>query len=205
MSGDERRRHKNVGNKNAVKLGMYSKKLWSRRGEVRELAVLFWERRCVGRRWQMDILASPVVNDLANDGGRSWEDLRDGLIKSSRENFEVTMLKSFSESMSQLCLEIATRMLKLAKVEECRELRGSLDAVVVMMRDNFMPLVDKVYFEAANDDYRTRPYGLAGIERVQKLQAQIDGRIAKVMQRLVALKEAKRMGTLQQIAAPGKR
>ena len=98
MDAEFRAEHRTskVGNVNAKKHGLYSRKLLEQSGpwagdpeykkilkglreefqpkseterqEVRELAQLYWQRRCVNRRWNLDILASPVVQDLTVGG-----------------------------------------------------------------------------------------------------------------------------------------
>jgi len=140
-----------------MKHGLYSKKVWKLRGpwsgdpefkklykeireefepdgqaireEVRELAVLYYQRRCIHRRWQEDILSSPVAQDLAKGGERSWEEFRDQLMKSSKEGFEAGMLNQLSRSMSEQLLDATKKMIRMGDVEGVAELRGSIEAL----------------------------------------------------------------------------
>ncbi len=102
--------------------------------------------------------------------------------------------------MSEAIVEISQDVLRMKNGNDRNQLNGSLQALVVMLRDNFLPLVRQVYLGTPlDDDYERRPYGLVGIEHIQKLQALIDNRIAKVLQRLCALQAMRGSSSPRQI------
>jgi hypothetical protein len=78
------------------------------------------------------------------------------------------------------------------KGEEAKELVALLSAAIELAKQSFLPLLEQVRQLPDAEGAFDKNYLPENLEKIVRLEAMIDGRISKVLARLVALKEFKR-------------
>jgi hypothetical protein len=160
---------------------------------VLDLALLHWQKQTVWRMRPTAVLSDPFLHDIMQTERKSWPSIRKRLRKAAKDH---RTLKGVAEANNaELLSQVQGLQKKLAKAsgaEEVKLLEGKLDALHRTMSEHAVPLLQALAqapnAEQAFDDAN----GPESLERILRLEAIVDARIAKVLARLVGLKEFKR-------------
>jgi hypothetical protein len=164
------------------------------------------------RSTQIVFRSDPLAAEVEQDGATSWREIAALMQKhaTDQEAFEQD-IKSASQALATAWHTVCDSLTALDK--DSRE----INETVKQMYMDYMPLYKKLLerLKQKNPDvnhpkaYIDRPRTLAEqayypeyLEKLMKLEASIDSRIDKLLQRLVTLKEYKRLNETKTIEAP---
>jgi hypothetical protein len=160
---------------------------------VLDLATLHWQKRTLWRLRQSAILKDRFTEDIVRTKKKSWAGIRKALRERAAD--ERTMVGSLESTMSKL----ASRMQRVQeKIEassdrdQLKNLETNLSALTSAMAEQVLPLVQAVRAVPNPEQSFDMAYAPESLEKLYHLESILDARIAKVLSRLVGLKEFKR-------------
>jgi hypothetical protein len=161
--------------------------------EVLNLAFQHWHRRTIWRMWQASILKNPFAVDIKDTKRKSWSGIRKRLRASARK--EGTMLGAIESTNSSMISELRRYQKELAATsdkDEIKCLQEKMGVCIEMLNQHVAPLLVKLIQGPSAEKFFDKVYEPESLEKIMRLDAEIDTRISKCLGRLVVLKEFKR-------------
>jgi hypothetical protein len=218
MTNDTSDGTKKLGNQNALLHGLYAKDVllpWESKEDfmrlhadlkaefapdgraeeeaVLDLTFLHWHKRTIYRLWQSTMLSDPFTEDIRQTKSESWFDIRKGLRAAATS--KRTLRGTIENSLSSLFDGLETVGEKLATTSDAEELKviyAQTEVITKLVTERFMPLVKTMEQTPDAEHALERAYAPESLEKIMRLDGMFDTRIAKVLARLVGLKEFKR-------------
>jgi hypothetical protein len=160
---------------------------------VLDLANLHWLKHTLWRMRQVAVLKDPFTEDILQTERKSWSGIR-GRLRSAAKD-ERTLFGAVEAQHAKLMaqierfhkqLETTSDMQKVKLIEE------KISALVRAVSDHVLPLLEKLRKGPNPEQTFDMVYAVESLEKIIRLEAAVDARIAKVLARLVGLKEFKR-------------
>jgi hypothetical protein len=208
----------NNGSRNALVHGVFSKDLllpWDDRDEfeklhadlkaefsprgraeeeaVLDLAVLHWRKQTVWRMWQTAVLKDPFTIDILQTNGNSWSKVRKALRTAAED--QRTLLGMADAKHANMLSQIGRLQKEMDTASDAQEVKlieGKINALLQAISQHVIPLVQALRQGPNAEQALDKAYAVESIDKIVRLEAAIDARIAKVLARLVGLKEFKR-------------
>jgi hypothetical protein len=169
---------------------------------VLDLTFLHWHKHTVYRMWQTSVLKDPFTQDILETKRKSWSGIRNRLRSAARS--ERTLLGVADAERAKLLSQIE-RLRKdmdaASDQQEVQLIEQKIDALLGTMHKHVLPLVQALQQGPNAEQTFDSAYASESIEKIVRLEAALDARIAKVLARLVGLKEFKRTPAAGTIAA----
>ena len=160
---------------------------------VLDLAVAHWNKQTLWRMRQSAVLKDPFTWDIEQTKRKSWHGIRKGLRGKARS--EGSLLGIGEAALSNLRSEMERVQRKLEKSsdrEEIKRLEHKMGACLRLITDHVTPFL-LLATQAPNAEKAfDNAYAPESMEKMVRLEAALDARIAKILARLVGLKEFKR-------------
>jgi hypothetical protein len=161
---------------------------------VLALAQLYWQEQTLWRLRTATVVRDRFTDEIVATERRSWSGIRAGLREKARE--EGSLVNTIEASVASAVTKVQRLGKKMAKGEtkgeEAKELVALLSAAIELAKQSFLPLLEQVRQLPDAEGAFDKNYLPENLEKIVRLEAMIDGRISKVLARLVALKEFKR-------------
>jgi hypothetical protein len=142
--------------------------------------------------------ADPFVSDLVKAGQKSWAGIRNHLKSTAQDERMMSELRNqlFLEQTAEAAETIA-ELIETGKVADSatktsETRKRDANAVRIMLKDFTIPLIETFEDRPKAEDSLRRAYSPEYLEPIIRLEAMIDTRIDKALQRLANLKEYKR-------------
>ncbi len=160
---------------------------------VLDLALLHWNKQTVWRMRPTAVLRDPFTEDILQTERKSWVGIRKGLRAAARDErtLQGMAAANFAELQSQL-QRLQRKISKSSDKEEIKVLDQQMGICVRIMNDYTVPLMQKLMQAPNPQQAFEKAYVPESLEKIVCLEAALDARIARVMARLVGLKEFKR-------------
>jgi len=160
---------------------------------VFDLAQAFWSRRTVLRMRQAAVMSDPFTAEVLHKDCNSWADLRKKYREnaSARASFQEAAMSTVSDlrrEMTRSVKEIA----EAAGAEQISDARARMEACVGIVNDSLGPWILSLSKFPTFDKSFDNAYVPETLEKLVRLETALDARIAKILARLVGLKEFKR-------------
>lgn len=160
---------------------------------VLDLAFLHWRKNSVWRLWQTAVLNDPFTQDIVETGRTSWSGIRKRLRSAAKS--ERTLFGQIDAQSARILSQMTKLQKQLEETSDSQEIRVIEDKIAALVRalhQHVLPFLQKLQagpnaeqsFDSANAPER--------VQRLVQLEAALDARMAKVLARLVGLKEFKR-------------
>jgi hypothetical protein len=160
---------------------------------VLDLAVLHWRKHTVWRLWQSEVVKDPFTSDIVQTKGKSWSKIRKQLrteAEGHRTLLGVAEAKH-AEMLSQIG-RLQKKMEAASDVQEVKVVEGKIEALLNAVNNHITPLMNSLKQAPNAEQAFDKAYAPESIEYLIRIEAALDARIAKVLARLVGLKEFKR-------------
>jgi hypothetical protein len=209
---------KQSGGRNALVHGLYSKDVllpwdsrkdfeklhqdlqaeFSPRGRAEEeavldLALLHWQKRTLLRMRQVAVLKDPFTQDIVNTDCKSWSQIRKRLRSAANE--QRTLLGTVETENAKMASQVRRLQKEMEAASDPQELKlveEKLNALHRILGEHVLPLVQALRQGPNAEQAFDAAYAAESVEKIMRLEAALDARIAKVLARLVGLKEFKR-------------
>jgi hypothetical protein len=160
---------------------------------VLDLAVLHWQKRTVWRMRQAAVLKDPFTNDILQTGRKSWSGIRKRLRSAAHDHR--TLLGTVEAGQVRMASQVKRLQKELEKAsdgEAVKVIEQKLEALYRTIAEHVLPLVQKLMQMPGAEQAFDAAYAAESMEKMLRLEVALDARIAKVLARLVGLKEFKR-------------
>ena len=160
---------------------------------VLDLAILHWRKQTVWRMWQTAVLKDPFTLDIVETNGKSWSKIRNRL-RTAAEGHR-TLLGTAEAKHAEMLSQIGRLQKKIDAASDTQQVKlieAKIEALLRTITDHVLPLLQSLKQAPNAEQAFDRAYAAEGIENILRLEVAIDARIAKVLARLVGLKEFKR-------------
>jgi len=201
---------KKKGNRNALVHGLYSKDIllpWDSKDEfeklhqdlrkefspcgraeeecVLDLAYAHHLKHTLWRMRQSAVLQDPFTKDILDTGCKTWRGMRREMRAKARSDDTLINLARDAVSI------VRTQMLEL-QPETITKLGDQMDVCLRTLEERIVPLLQVAMQMPDAEKTFDRFYAPENLEKIIRLEAMNDARIAKLLSRLVGLKEFKR-------------
>jgi hypothetical protein len=160
---------------------------------ILDLAYLYWRKQSLWRLWHTTILKDPFINDILETNRKSWSGIRKRLRAAAYGHR--TLLGELEAKHANMVSRLGSLIKSMDTATDSQEIKLNQDkmrAFLAVINEHVVPLIQTLMhlpnaeqsFDAANAAKK--------LEELLRLENMIDARIAKVLARLVALKEFKR-------------
>jgi hypothetical protein len=160
---------------------------------VLDLAVLHHQKHTLWRMRLTAVLRDPYTNDILETKAKSWRGIRKRLRAAAKD---MRTLQGMTEAgISELQSQIQRMERKLEKASDREEVKILEDKIAASRRlfaEQGVSLVQTLNAGPNAEQAFDKAYVPECMENLIRLEAAVDARIAKVLGRLVALKEFKR-------------
>ena len=160
---------------------------------VLDLALLHWHKHTLWRLRQSELLKDPFMHDIVQTHKKSWTAIRKQLREISRN--ERTMIGTLEGNLQKLAAQMQRLQQKMetsTEREELATLQANMQALTDVMGTHAIPLLQQVKGGPDPESSFEQAYAPQCLEKIYQLEAILDARIAKVLSRLVGIKEFKR-------------
>jgi hypothetical protein len=161
---------------------------------VLDLAMLHWQKHTLWRVRQVAVLKDPFTKDILETDRKSWSGIRKSLRSAAKA--ERTLVGALEAGTAQQLLaqvrKLGSQMAATSDTEEIKRVEENLIAVLRALNDHALPMLERLRQAPNAEQAFDKAYAVDSLERVIRLEAAVDARIAKVLTRLVGLKEFKR-------------
>jgi len=160
---------------------------------VFELAMLHWQKRTLWRMRQTAVLKDPFTCDILETGRKSWSGIRKRLRAAARG--DRTLLGAVEAEHTKLFAQMHRLREDLEAASDQQEIKlmeQKIDALMRAINEHVLPLVQKLHQGPNAEKAFDSTYAADSLEKLSRLEAANDARMAKVLARLVGLKEFKR-------------
>jgi hypothetical protein len=160
---------------------------------VLDLAFLYWNKQTVWRMRQTAVLKDPFTFDILQTERKSWSGIRKQLRAAANGVRTVQGMADVNFSKLQSAVErLEKKIEKSTDKDEIKLHEEKLSACLRMISEHAAPLVTALMQGPNAEQAFDKAYAPESMEKLVRLEAAIDARIAKVLARLVGLKEFKR-------------
>jgi hypothetical protein len=160
---------------------------------VLDLAVLHWQKHPLWRMQQAAVLKDPFTKDILETRCKSWPGIRKRLRSAAHD--QRTLLGRVEAQHAKMASQVRRLQKELEKAsdeEAIKVTEQKLDALHRAIANHVLPLLQKLAHGPGAEQAFDAAYATESMEKMLHLQASLDARIAKVLVRLVGLKEFKR-------------
>jgi hypothetical protein len=160
---------------------------------VLDLALLHWHKQTVWRMWQTAVLNEPFTEDIVRTERKSWSGIRKRLRSEAKANRTLLAIADAEEAklLSQLS-RLRKEIESASDEQEVKLIEAKIDSLMRTVHEHVVPLVQALAQGPNAEQAFDRAYAVENLEKIVRLEAALDARIAKVLSRLVGLKEFKR-------------
>jgi hypothetical protein len=197
------------------------KEEWSPRGRQEEETVLAlarwnWIKYRLMRAQRMSFRKDPFVADLEKSGAKTWSEVENFVEQKATKEIDIMSemkntlkgLQDVSESASSLMRATVATANHADSVEIFRQVQGLEDMFCKFNNLGYEKVREKIPSTGRNlpNPIVDQAYHPEYLEKLIRLEASVDTRIDKLLQRLVSLKEYKRLAreSTKTIAPPEK-
>lgn len=160
---------------------------------VLDLASLHWQKHTLWRLRHVAVLKDPFTQDILQTDRKSWSGIRKRLRSAARS--ERTMLGALQAENAKLLGKIKRFHKEIdatTNTQDVKLIEDKMNALLRVVSDHVFPLLERVRQGPNAEQAFDSVYAAESLEKVIRLEAALDARIAKVLARLVGLKEFKR-------------
>jgi len=160
---------------------------------VLDLASLHWQKHTLWRMRQAAVLKDPFTADILQTERKSWSGIRKCLRSAARD--ERKLLGAVEAQNAKLIAQLKRLQKQLDATSDTQEVKlieEKMSALVRAVSDHVLPLLLRLRQGPNAEQAFDNAYAAESLEKVVRLEAALDARIAKVLARLVGLKEFKR-------------
>jgi hypothetical protein len=160
---------------------------------VLDLAVLHWRKQTVWRMWQTAVLKDPFTLDIQQTNAKSWSKIRNRLRSAAYD--QRTLLGMADEKHAKLLAQIEQLRKKMDAASDTQEvelIERKINGLFQVIKEHVIPLTLSLKRGPNAEESFDKTYAAESIEKIVRVEAALDARIAKVLARLVGLKEFKR-------------
>jgi hypothetical protein len=163
------------------------------RETVLDLTHAFWLKRTIWRMRQAAVMADPFTAEVLSTDCKSWQEMRKELREqaSTARSFQDLAMDTFSELRSQV-RRLLEQIKEAKDPEEVKNAENAMAAWLRLMSDRVAPSLLLVSKFPTGEKSFNNAYVPESLEKLVRLEAAQDARIAKILVRLVGLKEFKR-------------
>ena len=160
---------------------------------VLDLAVAHWNKHTLWRMRQSAVLKDPFTWDIVQTGCKSWQGVRKQLRAMARSGGSLQGIGEAALSNLRSEMERVQRKIEQSSDrEEIKRLEHKMGACLRLLTDH-VTLFLLLATQAPNAEKAfDNAYAPESMEKLIRLEAALDARIAKILARLVGLKEFKR-------------
>jgi hypothetical protein len=143
---------------------------------------------------QIAILKDPFTADIVETDRKSWSGIRKSLrsAASDRRTLFGTLETGTAGQLLTQITRLREEMIAASEIQEIKRVEEKFAALLRTLNDHVFPLLEKVRQAPNAEQAFDNAYAAGGLEKIVRLEAALDARIAKVLARLVGLKEFKR-------------
>jgi hypothetical protein len=170
---------------------------------VLDLAVLHWQKHTLWRMRKVAVLKDPFAKDILETRRKSWSGIRKCLRSAANE--ERTLLgnvEAINAKMVSQVRRLQKEMDAASDPQEVKLIEERLNALHRTIANHAQPLLQKLIQVPGAEQAFDAAYAAESMEKIVRLEAALDARIAKVLARLVGLKEFKRTPAAGAVALP---
>jgi len=160
---------------------------------VLDLATLHWQKHTLWRMRKTAVLQDPFTVDIVQTGGETWSKIRKRL--RSAAHGERTLLGALEAAGAKMLTKLERfqkEMDATSDPQEIKRIEDKMNALVRTVSEHVSPLLEKLREGPNAEQAFSNAYAPESLEKLVHLEAALDARIAKVLSRLVGLKEFKR-------------
>ena len=160
---------------------------------VLDLAFVFLNKQTLWRMRQSAVLKDPFTSDIVQTEGESWHEVRKGLRAQARS--ARSLLGFAKDLVSTLRLELQGFQQQIQSTsdrEEIKTLDEKMATCIRLLADHATPFLVLATQAPNAEKAFDSAYAPESMEKFVRLEAALDARIAKLLARLVGLKEFKR-------------
>jgi hypothetical protein len=160
---------------------------------VFDLAFLHWQKRTLLRMRQAAVLKDPFTQDIVETDRKSWSEIRKRL--RSAANDQRTLLGTVEAENAKMVSQVRRlqkEMEAASDPQEVKRIEEKLNALHRTIGEHVLPLLQALRQGPNAEQAFDAAYATESMEKIVRLEAALDARIAKVLARLVGLKEFKR-------------
>jgi hypothetical protein len=160
---------------------------------ILDLAYLYWRKQSLWRLWQTTILKDPFTQDILQTNRKSWSGIRKQLRAAANDHR--TLLGALEAEHAEMLSQLGRVQKKVETAADKQEVtlnRDKMSALIEIINEHVAPLIQTLMQVPNAEQTFDAAYAAKKLEELMRLENMIDARIAKVLARLVALKEFKR-------------
>jgi hypothetical protein len=160
---------------------------------VLDLADLHWQKRTLWRMRQVAVLKDPFTKDIIQTRRKSWSGIRKRLRWAAHD--QRTLLGTVEAEHAEMVSEVRRLQKELDTAsdrEAVKVTEEKLNALHRTIAEHVVPLLQRLMQVPDAEQAFDAAYATESMEKMVRLEAALDARVAKVLARLVGLKEFKR-------------
>jgi hypothetical protein len=160
---------------------------------VLDLAFAYWNKQTLWRMRQSTVLKDPFTRDIAETEGDSWHGVRKGLRAQARSGRSLLgIAKELASTLRSELQRFQRQIQETSDREEIKMLDEKMGACIRLVADHAAPFLALATQAPNAEKSFDHAYAPESMEKFVRLEAALDARIAKLLARLVGLKEFKR-------------
>jgi len=157
---------------------------------VLDLAVAHWNKQTLWRMRQSAVLKDPFASDIVETGRKSWRGVRKHLRTNSRGPVDIA--ESIFAGLRAEAQRVQREVEQTSDREKIKILEDKMGTCVRLLADHAAPFLELMTHMPNAEKSFENAYAPESLEKLFRLEAALDARIAKILARLVGLKEFKR-------------
>jgi hypothetical protein len=158
-----------------------------------DLACLYWQKRTLLRMRQAAVLKDALTVDIERTERKSWSGIRNALREAAYN--DRTLLGSLEAADAKMRSQIKRLQKEMDAASDPHEVKLIEDKLKALYRtaaEHVLPLIKKLWQVPNAEQAFDNIYSPENWEKIVRLEAALDARIAKCLARYVGLKEFKR-------------
>jgi hypothetical protein len=160
---------------------------------VLDLAVLHWQKHTLWRMRRVAVLKDPFTKDILETRRESWSGIRRGLRSAAHDQRTLLgTVEAVNAKMVSQVRRLQKEMDEASDPQEVKLVEEKLNGLHRTIANHALPLLQKLREVPGAEQAFDAAYAAESMEKIVRLEAALDARIAKVLARLVGLKEFKR-------------
>lgn len=160
---------------------------------VLDLTFAYWRKHTLWRMWQTAVLKDPFTLDILETRRKSWSGIRKRLRSAARD--ERTLLGAAEAGQAKMFSQLERLQNEIDATSDQQEVKLIEEKINALMRtihEHVLPLMQALRQGPNAEHAFDAAYVTESVEKIVRLETALDARIAKVLARLVGLKEFKR-------------
>jgi hypothetical protein len=160
---------------------------------VLDLATLHWQKHTLWRMRKAAVLQDPFTADILQTRGKTWSAIRKGLRAAAHD--QRTLLGAVEAEHTKMASQVRRLQKELDTASDSEAVKVTeqkLDALHRTIAKHVVPLLQSLKQVPDAEQAFDAAYTIERMEKIVRLEAAFDARVAKVLARLVGLKEFKR-------------